>query len=283
MTERARNRGLHASARRGARAPHGPAPAEALTEALAEYAEAVLDPQPSTLARVRQRALLEFAQRRAPRRTPDRAASPGRLVFLPRRAALLVAASLALLLAASGLVTAASGPGQPFYRVRLTLEELALPPQDGEARLEAQLARLGARLDEAERAGDRGDERGVADAASAYEEVLDKVLAGSESGAASSGEVVSSALQNHVTVLESLVGKVPEQAQGAVQHALARASKARDAIEQAPGQGGDKPGNGNGSDGAEASPGPAESGGAGAAESGTPPSWVSPPGLGPTP
>ena len=219
---------------------------ERLRDALEGYARAELAPDPASIGRTRERLLAAYRAARLvparPRaRTPaDRGAPPWRR--WPRPLAAL-AVGLALVVATAGLVAAGGGPGQPFYRVRLALEGLTVPSQPGQERFEAELVRLQARLAEAEAAGDRGDSHAVSDAVAAYEETLSETLAADGRDEGRTAKFLS-ALDNHVTVLEGLEQKVPDPAREAIRHALDRAGKARDALQTAPGRGGENPGNG---------------------------------------
>jgi hypothetical protein len=92
----------------------------------------------------------------------------------PRRLRLAMAFSVALLtLSGAGVVAAAeSGPGEPFYRTRLTIEAVFLPAAGTPERLTADLDRAQARLDEARHAAAGGDSNAEADALGAYGEVV---------------------------------------------------------------------------------------------------------------
>ncbi len=91
-----------------------------------------------------------------------------------RRMRLAMALSVALLtLAGTGVVAAAeSGPGEPFYRTRLGVESLFLPPAGTPERMMADLDRADARLAEARHAAAAGDRNAEADALGAYDEVV---------------------------------------------------------------------------------------------------------------
>ncbi|MGZ6214480.1 MAG: hypothetical protein ACXWMG_05985, partial [Candidatus Limnocylindria bacterium] len=71
-----------------------------------------------------------------------------------------LAAACALLLAASGLVAAESGPGQPFYGLRLALGSLTVPG-DEPAHERALAGQLDDRLSEVGAAARIGDGRGA--------------------------------------------------------------------------------------------------------------------------
>lgn len=161
-----------------------------------------------------------WAESRAPRR------GPGRLW----RWALAATTAIAALAIGTSFAAAESGPGQPFYHARLTLESLTLPAQ-GSARVQALLQQLDARLAEARSAGQRGDRAAVADAVEAYDQTLDSLSASLDAG---SDQFVLDELGRHETVLQDLIGQVPPQAQSGLQHALDQAQHAKDAIGHRP-------------------------------------------------
>jgi hypothetical protein len=77
-----------------------------------------------------------------------------------------------LMISTAGLAAAQSGPGEPFYRVRLEVEALFLPAAGSTDRLEADLRRAEARLNEATRAQSSANWNGEADAMGAYADVV---------------------------------------------------------------------------------------------------------------
>ena len=81
-------------------------------------------------------------------------------------------AAVAILLVGAVGVAAESGPGQPFYRLRLNVEAVDLPPAGSTARAQADLTRAQARLDEIVGKESGGDWNAAADAASAYDQVV---------------------------------------------------------------------------------------------------------------
>lgn len=145
-----------------------------------------------------------------------------------RRFALVFA--LVALLALGGTAAAAeSGPGQPFYRVRLTIESLTLPAE-GTARTDAFLAQLQRRLAEASQESDRGNGPGVADAVRAYQETLAEMSGGIGPGV--SQTAIEAGLERHVDVLQRIHGSAPANSQRVVQQALNQAERARLAAER---------------------------------------------------
>ena len=195
-----------------------------LDELLARYADARLSPSREQLTRLRAALVAAYAGR------SERAASRSRQRVPRWRWALVAASALALTLGTS-LAAAESGPGQPFYHLRLSLEALSLPPQ-GAARVEALLARLDARLAEGRQATRRGDHGAAADAVVAYQETL-AALSASVDGAGSDQWVLNE-LARHESVLQELLGGLPAQARPGLQKALEQTQHARDAISHRP-------------------------------------------------
>lgn len=149
----------------------------------------------------------------------------------PLRLAFVVA--LVALLALGGTVAAAeSGPGQPLYRLRLTIESLTLPAE-GSARTDALFAQLERRLGEASQESDRGNAPGVADAVRAYQATLTEMSGGIGPGV--SQTAIEAGLGRHVNVLQRIFGSAPANAQGGVQEALNQTEQAQRALENRPG------------------------------------------------
>lgn len=145
----------------------------------------------------------------------------------PRLAA--VAVGLVAVLALGGTVAAAeSGPGQPFYGLRLTIESLTLP-SGGTARTQALLGQLDRRLAEARAESAKGDANGVSDAVRAYLATLDQINGGIGQGV--SQTAVDAALQQHLSVLNDLLGSAPTAAQSGLQRAV---DHTQQAIQQHP-------------------------------------------------
>jgi hypothetical protein len=89
-----------------------------------------------------------------------------------RRAAAAFCAVAILTLSTFGFAAAQSGPGQPFYRIRLGIETVNQPPAGSQDRLAADLVRADARLNEIAGSAGGSDWNAAADAASAYRETL---------------------------------------------------------------------------------------------------------------
>ena len=94
-----------------------------------------------------------------------------------RRRRILAMACAVTILVVSGIGAAAaeSGPGQPFYRLRLQLEALNLPPAGTLPRLDSDLDRANSRLDDIANQVSRLNAAGVSDAAGAYGQVVSTI------------------------------------------------------------------------------------------------------------
>jgi len=136
----------------------------------------------------------------------------------------LLAAALTLGLVAGGV--AASAAGGPLYGPRLWLESATLPSGATE-RADAQVVRLDDRLAEVRSALAGHDPGATSAALDAYTAILAEL----ESQAAADpvlADRVRDDVSRHLAVLEALIGRVPEQAKGALQHALDRSDAAVD-------------------------------------------------------
>jgi hypothetical protein len=141
------------------------------SEVLERVAAGPLSPDDEALARMKNRLLAAYAQPMASRVETGR---PSRSGY--RRRLFAATASIAvMLMAAGGVAAAESGPGEPFYRVRLDVEALFLPAPGSDARLTADLDRAQARLAEAQRAASSGDWNAEADALGAYSDVVGSI------------------------------------------------------------------------------------------------------------
>ena len=148
-------------------------------------------------------------------RVPVRAAFPRRF-----RGLVLAAAALMVALAAVGGALAASGTGGPLYAARLWFEQATLPT-DPEAKLDAQVRRLEARLREAEEAAAAGNGAAVTAALEAYRAIAD-AAAGDAGVDASQREHIAAQIGRHVAVLEALADEVPARAAEAIEAAIER-------------------------------------------------------------
>ena len=126
----------------------------------------------------------------------------------------MAAALGATLLAGAGVVAAASGPGAPFYGVRLALGSLLLPA-DPVARERDLAGELEDRLQEVRSTSQRGDVTGLQAALEAYRSTLTQVT---EGGIVD--ESVLQRLERHRDVLETLVTTVPDAAKDGLRQTL---------------------------------------------------------------
>lgn len=197
-------------------------------------AAADLDPDLAVLERGRSAALSAFRQLQAEGGFSDSAPAGRRIVtrvaWLQRPMRHPVVASIlavAVVLGGSaGLAAAASGPGQPFYGLRLAVEQLTLPPAGTSARVQADLDRLGTRLSDASQASQRGDANAVADAIAAYEQALNDTVDQQDVNAAQRARI-QALFEQQVQLLEQLLSEAPASAQPGVARALAELQAAR--------------------------------------------------------
>jgi hypothetical protein len=164
-----------------------------------------------------------------------------------RPMAAFAAATLTLgLLAGSAL---ASSPGGPLYAARLWAE-MANLPATGTARAQAEVQRLGQRLEEVQRASASGDEAATEAALTAYSSILTEATAGS-AGDPAAEATLETAVTRHVVVLTALADTVAAPARAAIQLALASSTIVLDGLSGAGGSNGSGgTGNGNGNGGA---------------------------------
>jgi len=207
-------------------------PEDPVVTQLERYARARLSPSPESTVRMRAELVQAFAERGelARPRVRRRAWS--------RRWVLAAAVAFALV-GGTSLAAAESGAGQPFYPVKLAIESWTVPAR-GQARVEALLGQLEARLAEAEQGSRRADAAAIADAIAAYEQELGELKASALALSVGDQHVLDE-LARHLTVLEHLLGTVPSQAQAGLRRALDQAQRARDAITHRPASPG-KPG-----------------------------------------
>lgn len=176
---------------------------------------AALDPETTMLDRRRAQLMAEFSG--ASRVSPIRSRrSVGRL-------AATLAAATALVAVSFSTVAASSDPGEPFYGLRLALEQLMLPAE-ASVRAVAQLDRLEERLSETREAVTRGDERGVVDALAAYNELLADTIA---PGVGTRAPELDVALGRHQLELEALGPTLPTEARAGFEQALVTVESAR--------------------------------------------------------
>jgi hypothetical protein len=183
---------------------------------LEEYAARALEPDPATLARGREELLRRFE-------FGGIAASPRRLRISTRATATLAAAVVLVAISVTTVV-ASSDPGEPFYGLRLAIEQLTLP-SEASARAVTQIAHLEQRLSETSAAADRGDARGVTDALAAYRSQLIATI-DRESGQDAGLDAV---LTRHREILEALSPRLPAEVLPGLQDALTNVERARGA------------------------------------------------------
>ena len=192
---------------------------------LATAVDGAFAPDEAALRRVRAQVAVEF-RLQAAARSGGRRVRPGWFTGVRRAAALALA--LGLVAGSFGLVAANSGPGQPFYGLRLAAEELTLPAP-GEARVRAQLARLEDRLAEALEEAQAGDPGGVAAALDAYRAELSQALSESNASTGGVGPLLN-ALTAQEVVLEALLSVVPASARSGLDRAIEQVGHAEDVL-----------------------------------------------------
>jgi hypothetical protein len=116
---------------------------------------------------------------------------------------------------------AAGQAGGPLYSARVWLETVTLPSGAG-ARTDAEIVRLGTRMNEVIAAARRGDQTAVSAALAEYERIADEALAAS-GGDRAATERLRLALDRHLTVLATVAAKVPLQARESIEANIDRA------------------------------------------------------------
>jgi hypothetical protein len=151
-----------------------------VAELLERYAATSLSPDDAALSRMGAAVRAAFVESLAEREAgpaPESPSHAGRrggmhLQWSRRRAVAAFCAVAILSLSTFGFAAAESGPGQPFYRLRLGIETVNQPPAGSQSRLDADLGRADARLDDIAASAGSSDWNAAADAAGAYREVL---------------------------------------------------------------------------------------------------------------
>ena len=224
-------------------------PEDALLAALLmAYGHAELDPAPAAVEQTR-RAVMAAARRRDPRARPARRLLGGLAGWGGRRPALALVAALLGLLALAGGTFAASRAGGPLYDARLWVETLSLPSEPG-GRVDADLARLQTRLDEATTAASQGNGAAVQAALNAYRDIV--AFAGDD---VTRDARLRLELERHRIVLEALAGVLPAPAADALNRVLDRENGAVRTIDQHPQGKPNANGQGSGSSGGGAGQG----------------------------
>ncbi len=136
-----------------------------------------LRPNDATLARMGASVRAAFVESQIARRDASAAPTAGarKLPWGRHRVLAAVGAVAILTVSSVGLAAAQSGPGQPFYRLRLVIETVNRPPAGSLTRLDTDLDRADARLNEVAGEASSSDWIGAADAAAAYREVISTV------------------------------------------------------------------------------------------------------------
>ena len=185
--------------------------------ALDRYATAGLAPRSDQLDRGRAAVLHAFAQRPA----------VGGAVGL-RGWSLAAALGLVLVMAGT-MVAAESGPGQPFYGLRLAIGSITLASAEP-AHGRGLAHQLDDRLVEAGVAARKGDGRAAEAALSEYLHTLSELARNGISD-----PDILNLLQRHEDTLQELLSVAPAEATGGVQEALTAAGDAGQAIPSDPG------------------------------------------------
>ena len=246
-----------------------------LARRLEAYAQARLSPDGAAVSRMRARVMLDARTRLEAAPTATAADEPIPIGWarsvrrLRRPAAILLAAGLSI--GAVGGVAFGAQAGGPFYNTRLWLEAATLPT-DPTARTAADLGRLEARLGEFLRASREGNEDAMAAAHAAYQAVVADAL-----GTAGTNDALLAKLEEtlgkHLTVLNGLLTKVPEQARSGIENAIENSGKALEKAHgqqsQGGGQGGGNPGSGQGGN-PGGNPGGGQGGNPGGGQGGNP-------------
>jgi Domain of unknown function (DUF5667) len=206
-----------------------------LARRLEAYARVRLSPSPAAVARMRSGVMSAVAGAAAsgPIAETMRPAEvrEGRIIrfrqmrFAPPRTAIaaLLAATLSLLLISGAAF--ASTPGGPLYGVRMWVESVALPSEP-DARADAELNRLEARMDEVLLAAGAGNGSGVNAALAAYDQILTDALDAASRGQLDHTQRLALALNRHHQVLIDLLDQVPDQARDAIANAIERSGQA---------------------------------------------------------
>ena len=151
---------------------------------------------------------------------------------MPRLAGVAAAVALAVLVTGSGTVYAAQGslPGDVLYGVKIASEQARTALVfDPAGKVERYLASAERRIEEMDALADLGRTEYLANAATGFAEAIDKVSG--EAGRDGRDEVlerVSLATSHHLSVLDAVLDKVPEQARDAVEAARAASLKGQE-------------------------------------------------------
>jgi hypothetical protein len=183
-----------------------------IIDRLERYANDALSPDRAQTSRMRDVVVVGFV-----RRPP--ATDAARRGSRPLARGWSFALALGLVVAASGVAAAESGPGQPFYGLRLAVASFTLPTH-GAAREHGLAAQLDERLEEAGAAVRNGDGRAAQAALRAYLRTLAELERGNIDRA------VLADLQHHLDVLQALISSAPSEATSGLQQAIDEAGHA---------------------------------------------------------
>ena len=206
-----------------------------LTRRLEAYAEARLSPDLSATIRMRARAMAAAHRHAALAQVDaDRAAAvAAEASIVPfdrtrrstwrRPLTALLAAGLTLGVGVSSV--AAAQPGGPLYGARVWAESLTLPAE-ADARAQAEVQRLNARLAEAAAAAAAGDTNAANAALEAYSGIVNEAAQGAGNDV-SAAATLETGVRSNIDVLTVLVDRVPtEAARDAIQRAIERSDSA---------------------------------------------------------
>ena len=182
-----------------------------IIERLERYAVEALSPDRAQTSRMRGAVVVAFVRRPV--------ASDAAWLPRPWARRWSSALALALVVAVSGVAAAESGPGQPFYGLRLAIASFTLPAQ-GAAREHGLAQQLDERLTEADAAVRHGDGPAAQAALEAYLRTLAELERGNIDRA------VVADLQHHLDVLQALISQVPSEATSGLQQAIDEAGHA---------------------------------------------------------
>jgi hypothetical protein len=172
---------------------------------LERYAAESLSPDEAALDRVGAVVRAAFVEAVIAHDTGRRAHT----LWRRRRAVAALGAVAVLTLSTVGFAAAESGPGQPFYRIRLGIETINQPPAGSQNRIAADLARADSRLNDVAGSAVDSNWNAAADAAGAYREVVTGIMLPAD--AAAKGQALSR-LRDQLTRLEELRARSKGQA-----------------------------------------------------------------------
>lgn len=188
-----------------------------VVDTLDRYAAGPLSPDPAALSRVESRLRAAFASANLEPADVRRAMRQGS--GHGRRALVAACTTALVVVSTAGIVAAESGPGEPFYRTRLSVEAFFLPSAGSPGRIEADVERAQARLDEALRASSSANWSAETDAIGAY---LDVVASMSMPQDPADRTLVQQRLAAQMTTLVGLSNGAQSQAREAARRAIDR-------------------------------------------------------------